>query len=71
MGISKYNESLKTIRLGEKSYSNCGTKAIIVEYENSKKVLVEFQDNYKYKYYTTYKNFKNCKMINPYDKNMI
>lgn len=70
MGISKYNESLKTIRLGEKSYSNCGTEAIIVEYENSKKVLVEFQDNYKYKYYTTYKNFKNCKMINPYDKNI-
>lgn len=64
------NEELKRIRVGEVSYTKYGTPAKIVEYHNSKKVLVEFQDDYKYRYYTSYYNFIHDSIINPYDKNI-
>lgn len=54
-------------RVGEVSYTKCGTKAIIIEYINSKKVLVEFQDDYKYRYYTSYGNFVKGMLTNPYE----
>lgn len=54
-------------RLGQISNNNNGTKAVIVEYINSNKVLVEFQDEHNYRYYTTYTNFKNGQLTNPYD----
>ena len=54
-------------RTGEVSYTKYGTKATIVEYVNSKKVLVEFDDAYKYRYYTSYLNFKNGSLTNPYE----
>lgn len=49
------------------SYSKYGTKTTIIQYENNKKVLVEFDDNYKYQYYTSYMNFKNGKLTNPFE----
>lgn len=54
-------------RIGEVSYTKYGTKAIIIEYINCKKVLVEFQDQYKYSYYTSYTNFQNGMLTNPYE----
>lgn len=57
-------------RTGEVSYTKYGTKATIIQYINNKKVLVEFDDDYKYRYYTTYINFTHGKLTNPYDKSI-
>lgn len=57
----------KINRVGEVSHTKHGTPAIIIEYKNNKEVLVEFQDKYKYRYYTSYTNFKNGKLTNPYE----
>ena len=54
-------------RTGEVSYTKNGTPAIIVEYVDSKNALIEFQDKYKYQYRTSYYNFKNGHMTNPYE----
>lgn len=58
-------------RVGEVSYTRYGTKATIVEYVNNKKVLVEFDDEHKYRYYVSYINFKNGSISNPYDKSVL
>ena len=57
-------------RTGEVSYTKYGTKATIIQYINNKKVLVEFDDDYKYRYYTTYINFTHGRLTNPYDKSI-
>ena len=46
-------------RTGEVSYTKYGTKATTVQYINNKDVLVEFNDDYRFQYHTTYINFKN------------
>ena len=40
----------------------------IVEYVSADNVLVEFQDDYKYRKRTIYQNFKIGQIKNPYDK---
>ena len=62
--------SKKIDRTGEVSYTKYGTPAVIVEYKNNKEVLIEFQDEYKYQYTTSYSHFKNKAICNPYDKSM-
>lgn len=54
-------------RVGEVSYTKYGTKATIIEYKNNKNVLVEFDDDFKHRYTTSYMNFKNGKLTNPYE----
>ena len=54
-------------RVGEVSYTKNGTKATIVEYVNTHKVLVEFNDKYKYQYWTSYGNFQRGQLTNPYE----
>ncbi len=54
-------------RTGEVSYTKYGTKATIIKYISTKKVLVEFDDDYKHQYYTSYKNFKGGALTNPYE----
>ena len=61
------DNQLKDYRVGEVSYTKYGTKATIIEYVNNKKVLVEFDDKHHYKYYTSYPNFKNGNLTNPYE----
>lgn len=60
--------SQKIDRTGEVSYTKYGTKATIVDYINYKKILVEFDDEYKYQYYTSYGNFKRGQLTNPYER---
>lgn len=50
------------------SYTKYGTKATIVQYINWNRVLVKFQDDYGYEYFTSYGNFKKGSLTNPYDK---
>ena len=64
--LDKSNKSTND-KVGEVSHTKCGTKATIIEYINSHKVLVRFDDKYKYEYYTSYGNFKNGQLTNPYE----
>ncbi len=61
---------LKCNRIGETSFTKYGTSARIIDYINNKKVLIEFDDTYHYRYYTSYINFVNRSIMNPYDKNI-
>lgn len=61
------DNQLKDYRVGEVSYTKHGTKATIVEYLNRHKVLVEFGDKFRYRYYTSYANFKHGNLTNPYE----
>ena len=54
-------------RVGEVSYTKNGTKATIIEYVNTHKILVEFDDKYKYRYWTSYGNFQRGQLTNPYE----
>jgi len=55
-------------RVGEVSYTKYGTKATIVEYVNNKEVLIEFDDEHKYRYFVTYLHFKKGQIYNPFDR---
>ena len=60
----------KIDRIGEENYNNEGTLMRIVGYKNANDILIEFQDEYKVKVYTTYKSFKNGNIKNPYHKSV-
>ena len=53
-------------RLGEERLNNRGCLMKIVEYNNSNDIIVEFQDEYKYKIHTTYQVFHRGNVKNPY-----
>lgn len=56
-------------RLGETRTNNFGTPMKIIKYENSESIDVQFLDDYYYVFHnTTYTNFKNGCIKNPYDK---
>lgn len=56
----------KIDRTGEANISNEGCAVKIVEYNNTLDIVIEFQDEHKYRVHTQYRNFKegNCK--NPF-----
>ena len=58
----------KIDRIGEENININGTCMKIIDYINANKVVIEFQDEYKYQITTTYSNFKKGKIKNPYDK---
>lgn len=58
----------KQKRLGEVGHNYFGTEMIIVEYNSATDIVVEFQDDVKFKKNTTYNNFKKHCVSNPYDK---
>ncbi len=53
-------------RLGEIRVSNEGYKMKIIKYNNRDNIIIEFQDKYKAKIYTSYKAFKNGNIKNPF-----
>lgn len=55
-------------RIGEISVNKFGTKMMIIKYINCEDIIVEFQDEYKYKVHTNYGAFKNGKVKNVYDR---
>jgi hypothetical protein len=57
-------------RVGEVSYTKYGTKAIIIKYEGKNDVYIQFDDEYKYVYKTTYSDFLHREIRNPYDKSV-
>ena len=66
MGDNGKSQSQKFKRLGEIRYDkqNCPMK--IVEYNNATDIIVEFQDKFKGRVHTTYGNFINLEIKNPY-----
>jgi hypothetical protein len=64
----KKNKEFKRNKIGETSNSKFGTPMKILEYINSHKVLVEFQDDFKYQTFASYIDFLRGTVINPYDK---
>lgn len=52
--------------LYEEKYNNQGCLMKIVEYNKANDIVVEFQDEYRYKINTIYANFKNGCVKNPY-----
>lgn len=59
-------EMLKKDRLGEIRNNNLGCPMKIIEYNSSRNIVVEFQDEYKEKVSTTYRNFQLGSVRNSY-----
>ena len=56
----------KIDRTGEVGVSNEGCIMKIAEYDNANDVIVEFQDEHKYRVHTSYQAFKNGQCKNPF-----
>lgn len=56
----------KIDRIGETNISNEGCIMKIVGYKNYDDIIIQFEDEYKYRVHTQYGNFKNGKCKNPY-----
>ena len=65
------DNQLKSNRVGEVSYTKYGTPVIVKDYITNKKVLIQFQDDYKYEYYVEYAKFKTGQFENPYDNSKV
>ena len=61
-------EKARDERLGEIRKNNKGTIMKIIEYKDCMNIIVEFQDEYRYRIETRYDSFKNGQVGNPYDK---
>lgn len=53
-------------RIGEEKYNNQGCLMKIVEYKNSSSIVVEFQDSFKTRINSAYKEFRLGNIRNPY-----
>lgn len=60
----------KTDRIGEKSITKEGYEVIIVEYNNNKDIIIEFQDEYKSRKKCAYTEFKIGSVRNPYHRSV-
>ena len=58
--------SRKIDRTGETSLSNEGCVMKIVEYNNCNDIIIQFQDEHKYRVHTSYQAFKNGQCKNPF-----
>ena len=57
--------SNKIDRTGEINVNNEGCVMKIVEYNNTFDIIIEFQDEHKYRLHTQYGHFKNGQMQKP------
>ena len=64
--LNKRKCASKTINIGDVYTANCGTEAVVIEYENRLKVLVEFQDEVRFRKYFTARNIRQGEFKNPY-----
>ena len=58
--------SRKIDRIGEVGISNEGYIMKIVEYNNCDDIIIQFEDEYKYRVHTSYQDFKNGQCKNPF-----
>lgn len=64
------NRSNET-KVGEEKYTKFGTLAKIIEYKNYCNIIIEFQDKYRVKIHTGYRNWERNEFKNPYDKSVL
>lgn len=71
MGDNGLNQKHRIERLSELKYDkqNCPMK--IIEYNNARDIVVEFQDKFNGRVHTTYKNFTNLEIKNPYQPSVL
>lgn len=62
--------SKKEYRLGMEKLNNQGCLMKIVEYNNCRDIIVEFNDKYKCRVHTNYQSFEKGKVSNPYYPNV-
>ena len=65
----RHGNSMGNERLGEVSKNTFGSKMSIIEYNNSSRITVQFEDGYIVP--TTYIQFKSGLVTNPYDKTLL
>ena len=70
MSVKDISNQQAKERLGEIRFNNHGTLMKIIEYQNSKNIIVEFQDEHRYRIKTHYKCFILGNVKNPYDKTL-
>lgn len=58
--------NLRKERIGKEKINNQGCLMKCIEYESSKNIIVEFQDEYKFKKKATWGEFDKGKIFNPY-----
>ena len=63
-------EKQREERLGEENYNNFGSLMRIIKYNSYADIWIEFQDEYKEKIHTSYKEFKKGNVKNLYDKSI-
>ena len=68
-GSCKMSTNLALDVMGEFKYNNRGHLMKIINYENANDILVEFQDKHKSIVHSSYYNFVNGEIRNPYEKN--
>ena len=56
----------KIDRTGETNISNEGRVMKIVKYSDANNIIIEFQDEHRYKVHTDYSNFKKGRCKNPF-----
>ena len=66
-----YHSQLIKDKIGMENINNQGSLMKIVEYTNQKNIVVEFQDDYKYRVNTQFKSFQNGMIHNPYYPSVI
>lgn len=71
MGIKGVQDiNMRDERLGEERLNNQGCSMIIVEYNDSSDIIVQFQDEYQAEVRATYRDFKDGEIKNPYFPNI-
>lgn len=58
-------------RVGEERKDKNGCITKIVKYNNANDIIIQFQDEYKAKLHTTYRNWIMNNYFNPYDKRIL
>lgn len=70
MGNKEVLEEKKRERIGQINQNRFGTTLKIINYVSCHKVLIEFQDDFRYKTWITYGQFLNGEIKNPFDKSV-
>ena len=64
--LTKTCSELKKERLGQCNYNRQNSLMKIIAYNKADDIVVEFQDDFKFKTHTRYSHFKSGNVINPY-----
>ena len=67
-GFNKGLNSKESLRLGEEKLDTTGCLMKVILYNNANDIVVEYQDENKYQFHTSYTNWKKSKYTNPYAK---